>query len=240
MLNVTIDIVEGEVVVNVCVIKYILTNLLFFFCTFDTQTGSHITPEKTVIVQWDSGNRSNYRVGYQNAYDLRILDNGQIGIIHYGITCSYCETRSSNTTTNTNTIANGINGGTSYITGIRWKCTNCNDINLCSKCYHSDRHNLSHYFVRLDAPNFPEVSVNSRSTSNVKLNMKGIFINSKVIRGYDWDWENQDGMYCNTCCCFLIAFIFIYSFNSYLLFTFYLLTPLHLPHCIYPFTFNLH
>ena len=158
------------------------------------QSGSHITPEKTVIVQWDSGNRSNYRVGYQNAYDLRILDNAQIGIIHYGITCSCCDSRSSTTNT-TNATNTCINGSTSYITGIRWKCSVCTDVNLCSKCYHSDRHNLSHYFLRIDAPGIPEISVPSRATSNVKLNIKGIFVNSKVIRGYDWDWENQDGKY---------------------------------------------
>ena len=35
--------------------------------------------EKTIIVQWDSGSRTNYRCGLQDAYDLRVLDNAQIG-----------------------------------------------------------------------------------------------------------------------------------------------------------------
>lgn len=43
------------------------------------QPGSTTTPDKTVVVQWDSGARTNYRVGYQGAYDLRIFDNAPIG-----------------------------------------------------------------------------------------------------------------------------------------------------------------
>lgn len=41
--------------------------------------GSTYSPEKTVVVNWDSGNRSNYRVGYQDQFDLIIVDNAQIG-----------------------------------------------------------------------------------------------------------------------------------------------------------------
>ena len=29
----------------------------------------------------------------------------------------------------------------------------------------------------------------------VKLQMKGIFVSAKVVRGPDWDWGNQDGMF---------------------------------------------
>ncbi|XP_016115243.1 E3 ubiquitin-protein ligase MIB2-like isoform X1 [Sinocyclocheilus grahami] len=41
--------------------------------------GSTTTPDKTVVVQWDSGTRTNYRTGYQSAYDLLLYDNAQIG-----------------------------------------------------------------------------------------------------------------------------------------------------------------
>lgn len=41
--------------------------------------GSTSTPDKTVVVQWDSGTRTNYRTGYQGAYDLLLYDNAQIG-----------------------------------------------------------------------------------------------------------------------------------------------------------------
>lgn len=30
-------------------------------------------------MNWDSGHRTNYRVGYQGQYDLTIIDNAQIG-----------------------------------------------------------------------------------------------------------------------------------------------------------------
>jgi E3 ubiquitin-protein ligase mind-bomb len=42
--------------------------------------GSTTSPDKTVVVQWDSGSRTNYRVGYQGAYDLRVVDNAPTGI----------------------------------------------------------------------------------------------------------------------------------------------------------------
>lgn len=41
--------------------------------------GSSTSPDKTVVVQWDSGSRTNYRVGYQGAYDLRVVDNAPAG-----------------------------------------------------------------------------------------------------------------------------------------------------------------
>jgi hypothetical protein len=44
--------------------------------------GSTTSPDKTVVVQWDSGSRTNYRVGYQGAYDLRVVDNAPTGISH--------------------------------------------------------------------------------------------------------------------------------------------------------------
>lgn len=33
----------------------------------------------TVFVQWDSGDKTNYRAGYKGAYDLRVLDNAPAG-----------------------------------------------------------------------------------------------------------------------------------------------------------------
>ena len=37
------------------------------------------SPENTVILQWDGGSRTNYRIGHQNAFDLRVIDNAPIG-----------------------------------------------------------------------------------------------------------------------------------------------------------------
>lgn len=36
-------------------------------------------PGKAVVVQWDMGNRCNYRCGIEGKYDLRVLDNGPAG-----------------------------------------------------------------------------------------------------------------------------------------------------------------
>lgn len=37
------------------------------------------TPDRTVVVQWDHGTRTNYRAGYQGGHDLLLYDNAQIG-----------------------------------------------------------------------------------------------------------------------------------------------------------------
>lgn len=41
--------------------------------------GSTISPENTVVVIWDTGIETNYRVGYDGSYDLRLLDNAPAG-----------------------------------------------------------------------------------------------------------------------------------------------------------------
>lgn len=47
--------------------------------------GSTHSPENTVVVNWDSGHRTNYRVGYQNQFDLIIVDNAQVGKYKWNI-----------------------------------------------------------------------------------------------------------------------------------------------------------
>ena len=42
--------------------------------------GNSNTPDKTVVVQWDLGFRTNYRVGYQGLYDLCIFDSAPTGL----------------------------------------------------------------------------------------------------------------------------------------------------------------
>ena len=44
------------------------------------KVGSCTSPDKTVVVEWDCGTRTNYRTGYQGAYDLLIYDNAPAGI----------------------------------------------------------------------------------------------------------------------------------------------------------------
>lgn len=41
--------------------------------------GSSATPDRTVVVQWDAGSRTNYRTGYQSSFDLCLFDNAPVG-----------------------------------------------------------------------------------------------------------------------------------------------------------------
>lgn len=38
------------------------------------------------------------------------------------------------------------------IFGIRWKCADCANYDLCSICYHADKHSLRHRFYRITLP----------------------------------------------------------------------------------------
>lgn len=136
--------------------------------------GSSTSPDKSVVVQWDSGYRNNYRVGYEEAYDLRVLDNAPIGVKHQNIICFACEKQG--------------------IQGMRWKCTKCHDFDLCTACYMADKHDLGHAFLRIEnalsrGENMPTRKDTQNST---RVQSFGIFAGAKVIRGPDWDWGNQD------------------------------------------------
>lgn len=39
------------------------------------------------------------------------------------------------------------------IYGMRWKCADCTNYDLCSVCYHGDKHQLRHRFYRINGPN---------------------------------------------------------------------------------------
>lgn len=54
--------------------------------------GSSTTPDRTVVVQWDAGARTNYRVGYQTAFDLKLLDNAPVGKYQYPEVGQYSST----------------------------------------------------------------------------------------------------------------------------------------------------
>ncbi|KAG9332794.1 hypothetical protein JZ751_014893, partial [Albula glossodonta] len=92
--------------------------------------GSTTTPDKTVVVQWDSGTRTNYRTGYQGAFDLLLYDNAQIGVRHSNIICDSCKKHG--------------------IMGMRWKCKVCFDYDLCTQCYMNNKHDLGHAFERYE------------------------------------------------------------------------------------------
>ncbi|XP_076300738.1 E3 ubiquitin-protein ligase mind bomb 2 isoform X1 [Lasioglossum baleicum] len=130
------------------------------------------TPDKTVIVEWDHGSRSNYRIGYQGAYDLLVFDNAATGVKHANIICDGCKRHG--------------------IIGIRWKCAQCPDYDLCTQCYMADVHDLSHTFQRFQTANSVGVQLTQRKGCT-KIPLKGIFMGAKVVRGPDWEWGNQDG-----------------------------------------------
>ncbi|XP_047447693.1 E3 ubiquitin-protein ligase MIB2 isoform X5 [Mugil cephalus] len=134
--------------------------------------GSTTTPDKTVVVQWDSGTRTNYRTGYQGAFDLLLYDNAQIGVRHSNIICDSCKKHG--------------------IMGMRWKCKVCFDYDLCTQCYMNNKHDLSHAFERYETAHSQPVSLAPRQNLP-RIILKGIFQGVKVVRGPDWDWGNQDG-----------------------------------------------
>lgn len=136
------------------------------------RSGSVSSPDKTVVVQWDGGTRTNYRCGYQGAFDLCLFDNGPAGVVHSNVTCNECKKQA--------------------IEGIRWECCDCVSLNLCSSCYMNDKHPLDHGFNRVEARGKPGVFVGNR-LGKCKVEAKGIFAGSQVMRGPDWDWGNQDG-----------------------------------------------
>ncbi|XP_076132832.1 E3 ubiquitin-protein ligase MIB2 isoform X2 [Alosa pseudoharengus] len=134
--------------------------------------GSTTTPDKTVVVQWDNGTRTNYRTGYQGSFDLLLYDNAQIGVRHSNIICDGCKKHG--------------------IMGMRWKCKVCYDYDLCTQCYMNNKHDLAHPFERYETAHSQPVSLAPRQNLS-RIILKGIFQGVKVVRGPDWDWGNQDG-----------------------------------------------
>ncbi|XP_075444629.1 E3 ubiquitin-protein ligase MIB1 [Ascaphus truei] len=127
------------------------------------------SPEEVVVV-WDNGTAANYRCS--GAYDLRILDSAPTGVKHDGTMCDTCRQQP--------------------IIGIRWKCAECTNYDLCTVCYHGDKHHLRHRFYRITTPGSERVLLESRRKSK-KITARGIFASARVVRGVDWQWEDQDG-----------------------------------------------
>uniref|UniRef100_A0A146LRU8 RING-type E3 ubiquitin transferase n=1 Tax=Lygus hesperus TaxID=30085 RepID=A0A146LRU8_LYGHE len=127
------------------------------------------SPEEVVVV-WDNGTAANYRCA--GDYDLRIFDSSPTGVKHEGTMCDTCRQQP--------------------IFGIRWKCADCTNYDLCSICYHADKHSLRHRFYRITLPGSEMVPLETRRKCK-KLAVRGIFPGARVVRGVDWQWEDQDG-----------------------------------------------
>lgn len=131
-----------------------------------------IKDDGTAKVTWDGGFRTECRASKGQGYDLRVLDNATVGIQHPHIICEEC--------------------GESGILGIRWKCTECDDFDLCSQCYFGDKHDCNHCFHRIETPGSAKEKQEKRSKS-MKMRVLGIFPDATVVRGKDWEWKEQDG-----------------------------------------------
>ena len=88
-----------------------------------------------VVVVWDNGTAANYRCSGE--FDIRILEPSICGIFHDRIKCNSCLQ--------------------APIYGVRWICADCLintciNRNLCSKCYHQDKHQVKHQFYRMLTP----------------------------------------------------------------------------------------
>ena len=78
------------------------------------------------------------------------------------------------------------------IYGIRWKCAECGNYDLCSLCYHGDKHNVRHRFYRILLPSGDQCLIEPRRKAK-KITLRGLFSSARVVRGVDWQWEDQDG-----------------------------------------------
>ncbi|KAJ8319866.1 hypothetical protein KUTeg_001453 [Tegillarca granosa] len=129
--------------------------------------------DNKVTVIWDSGRELRYRAGHDGKCDLRVFDAAPAGIIHKNIVCDSC--------------------GDDPIKGMRWKCCNCKDYNLCTPCYMQNKHDLSHGFVRMDMDQSVAYPVPPRSKATKMATAKGVFPNAEVMRGPHWKYKNEDG-----------------------------------------------
>ncbi|XP_070206650.1 E3 ubiquitin-protein ligase MIB2-like [Littorina saxatilis] len=135
-------------------------------------TVTELLGNHTVRVLWDMGQESTCSAGHDGRCALRVLDTAQIGVRHPDTRCSDC--------------------GESDIWGMLWRCRDCTGCDLCPLCYSDDKHDLRHQFVRIDTPESKGQLIPKRKTS-VKNRSLGLFPGSKVTRGKDWQWGDQDG-----------------------------------------------
>jgi len=124
--------------------------------------------EEAAVV-WDYGVVALYRDN--GARDLRILDSAPAGVKHDSILCNGCNMKP--------------------LIGTRWKCLDCEDYDLCSLCYHGDKHYLQHKFYSIDLKGKTRKVPRARRDSD-KISAYGLFPGAKVKRGIDWERGSQD------------------------------------------------
>lgn len=127
--------------------------------------------EETITVFWDDGGEAVYPCTEGN-HCVKILDNAPTGVSHRGISCTGCKE--------------------SEIAGMRWVCLQCQEVNMCSICYMSRKHNTEHEFGRVTHPDSSIIKVGKRKTSSC-VKCRGFFPGAKVKRGPHWKWGNSNG-----------------------------------------------
>ena len=84
--------------------------------------------------------------------------------------------------------------------GIRWKCAVC-DYDLCHGCYTSNKHDLSHAFIRIDTPlsiRYKLVNVSVRCTvfTSVSNHVRLLCVLTSLTIGQPWQPPNTfPGLY---------------------------------------------
>ncbi|CAL1544045.1 unnamed protein product [Lymnaea stagnalis] len=119
-------------------------------------------PINFVNVIWDTGSMGVYRAGHEDKFDLRVFDIGVDGTKHESVMCDSCMMED--------------------IRGIRWKCSQCKNANLCSQCYSDDRHDISHQFLRYDSPDPKKIFKVRKRCESQKVQVMGIFPGATVSR----------------------------------------------------------
>ncbi|XP_041369748.1 E3 ubiquitin-protein ligase MIB2-like [Gigantopelta aegis] len=128
--------------------------------------------DETAEVIWDNGKQTVSSIGKDGKYELRLVDNAPVGVCHQTVTCGGC--------------------GEIGVIGIQWSCGQCTSFHLCSLCYVTGKHDLSHNFVRHDKPTSTGERVPARDTSK-KIRTRGLFPGAVVTRGTHWDQGDNDG-----------------------------------------------
>lgn len=125
-----------------------------------------------VSVVWDvTGEERMHCAGRNNKYELLIYDNGPAGV-YQSARCRACHS--------------------SCIGGMRWKCAECINYDLCTSCYFSDCHRTSHAFLRYTTEDSTIVRVTPRASS-LKQEVYGLVKGTEVVRGPHWNSGDEDG-----------------------------------------------
>ncbi|XP_048739893.2 uncharacterized protein LOC125648693 isoform X2 [Ostrea edulis] len=127
-----------------------------------------------IDVQFDNG----FTESFQEPRDLKLYDNGQTGTVHG----AYCDTCNDQT----------------LITGLRWKCTQCSDFDLCTECYMNDEDDVNHIYQRIVQEGASETLQTTRKeVIESRKTLSGIFVGTEVTALDDVHSKGKVKRFCN-------------------------------------------